>query len=233
MGFRRTGLAAIVFVAMSLAVMAQARQPRREVYSGVSSSDGAVFGYLTGVAAVGGGLYEPGWRLRAMVGHGRYSYHSGALKIHGRVSVLEVTPGRQFVRGPFILKLYGGGHFERHDLTPSDPGNSTRGDKLGIKGIGELWVDMGKRTYLSVDASCSTLYGACSAMAKLGWRIFGVLAIGPQLSAYRKKGYQERRAGSFLRVQKGRYAANLGAGYMRKKGGKRAGYGEFSVEIKF
>jgi hypothetical protein len=137
MEYRVASVAGALFLALVFGGQAEERQPRREVYGGVSSSDGAVFGYLTGVAAIGSGLYEPGWRIRTMVGHGRYSYFSRGLRIRGKVSVLEITPGRQFVRGPLILKLYGGGHFERHDLSPSDPGNSGKGNRLALKGIGE------------------------------------------------------------------------------------------------
>ncbi len=222
----------VVFTACA-AGAGENEQPRREIYSGVSASGGAVFGYLTGVAAIGGGLYSPGWRMRAMAGHGRYSYFSAATRIRGKVSAVEVMPGFQLVRGRFILKLYGGAHFERHDLNRSDPGNAKKGNRLGLKGVGELWVDIGKKAFASLDVSYSSVYSARAAKARLGWRVLRSISLGPELGAFGTRGYKERRAGSFMRAEFGRFAGNLSGGFVRKRGGKRAGYGEFSLEVKF
>lgn len=50
---------------------AQAQDPRAEIFTGLEASNNATTGYLGAGYAFGKGLYEPGWRLRAVGALGR------------------------------------------------------------------------------------------------------------------------------------------------------------------
>jgi hypothetical protein len=66
------GLAAALLT--PIAASAGSDDPHAEIFTGVDASNNAVSGYLGGGYAFGKGLYEPGWRLRAVGSLGRYDY---------------------------------------------------------------------------------------------------------------------------------------------------------------
>ena len=59
---------------MALAAPATAQEPHVEIFTGLEASNNAISGYLGAGYAVGKGLYEPGWRVRAIGSLGRYDY---------------------------------------------------------------------------------------------------------------------------------------------------------------
>jgi hypothetical protein len=53
---------------------AAAQDPHAEIFTGLEASNNAISGYLGAGYAFGKGLYEPGWRVRAVGALGRYDY---------------------------------------------------------------------------------------------------------------------------------------------------------------
>lgn len=51
---------------MASLACAQAQDPRSEIFTGIEASNNATTGYLGAGYAFGKGLYEAGWRLRAV-----------------------------------------------------------------------------------------------------------------------------------------------------------------------
>jgi hypothetical protein len=56
------------------AAFAQSVQPKTEIFTGVEASDNYASVYVGAGTALGKGLYEPGFRLRAVGSFGRYHY---------------------------------------------------------------------------------------------------------------------------------------------------------------
>jgi hypothetical protein len=53
---------------------AAAQDPHSEIFTGLEASNNAISGYLGAGHAFGKGLYERGWRVRAVGALGRYDY---------------------------------------------------------------------------------------------------------------------------------------------------------------
>jgi len=114
-------------------------EPHAEIFTGLEASNNAISGYLGGGYAFGKGLYEPGWRIRAV--GGRYDYQgtlfgSGAdlaTTFDGEGSYGAALLGYQFRQHALIVKLFAGIEAEDQRITPRDPDNSVQGRAVGLK----------------------------------------------------------------------------------------------------
>ena len=111
---------------------AAAQDPHAEIFTGIEASNNATSGYLGAGYAFGKGLYQPGWRLRAVGALGRYDYQgtlfgSGADRsttFDGEASYGAGLLGYQFRTQALIAKLFAGVEAEDQNITPRDPENS-------------------------------------------------------------------------------------------------------------
>ena len=136
--------------------------PKNEYFMGFEASDNYASGYVGAGYALGkAGLYERGWRLRAIGAYGRYHY-DGALLIDGGYvpttfdgedAFLSALVGYQLRNGRLITKLFVGIEAEDQHIVPHDPNNSVQGTALGLRLEQETWFDISPRFYLSADAS--------------------------------------------------------------------------------
>ncbi|MGA9604589.1 MAG: cellulose biosynthesis protein BcsS, partial [Methyloceanibacter sp.] len=135
---RASGAGALCFLALSLfapAVFAQSDQPTAEIFTGLEASDNYASVYVGGGTALGKGLYEPGFRLRAVASFGRYHYDGTLLTdgayvpttFDGEDAFLAALAGYQFRKGSFIAKLFAGIEAEDQHISPHDPNNSVQG----------------------------------------------------------------------------------------------------------
>jgi hypothetical protein len=74
-------------------VSAAAQDPHTEIFTGLEASNNAITGYLGAGYAFGKGLYERGWRIRAVGALGRYDYR-GTLSAPAPISVRPSTARR-------------------------------------------------------------------------------------------------------------------------------------------
>jgi Cellulose biosynthesis protein BcsS len=95
---------------------AQAQDPHSEIFTGLEASNNATTGYLGAGYAFGKGLYEAGWRVRAVGALGRYDY-GGTLfgagselgtTFDGDASYGAALLGYQFRAQALIVKLFAG-----------------------------------------------------------------------------------------------------------------------------
>ena len=126
-------------------VSAAAQDPRSEIFTGLEASNNAITGYLGAGYAFGKGLYERGWRVRAVGALGRYDYRgtlfgAGAdlgTTFDGEASYGAALIGYQFRTQALFLKLFAGVEAEDQSITPRDPENSVQGSAVGLK-LGKL-----------------------------------------------------------------------------------------------
>ena len=126
-------------------ISAAAQDPHSEIFTGLEASNNAISGYLGAGYAFGKGLYERGWRVRAVGALGRYDYRgtlfgAGAdlgKTFDGEASYGAALIGYQFRTQALFLKLFAGVEAEDQSITPRDPENSVQGSAVGLK-LGKL-----------------------------------------------------------------------------------------------
>jgi hypothetical protein len=201
---------------------AQPDSPRTEYFTGFEVSDNYASGYVGGGYALGkAGLYERGFRLRAIGAYGRYDYE-GTLPVDGdylpttfdgQDAYLAALVGYQFRPGRFILKLFAGIEAEDQDIKPHDPNNSVQGSALGFKLQAESWFDLSERYFISADAAYGTAFQEYWAQARLGYRLRPRLSLGLEGGVVGNEEYDAGRGGGFARVEFNTMQVTLSSGF--------------------
>ena len=178
-------------------------------------------GYLGAGYAFGKGLYQPGWRLRAVGALGRYDYRgtlfgSGAdisTTFDGEASYGAALLGYQFRTQALIVKLFAGVEAEDQNITPRDPENSVQGSAVGLKLAAESWLDLSPLWFLSVDASYGTAFQQYWSLARLGHRLGPRFSLGIEGGALGNEEYDTGRCGLFLKANLHAMEITLSGGF--------------------
>lgn len=131
------GIASLILCLFAPVASAQSVEPNTEIFTGVEASDNYASVYVGAGTALGKGLYEPGFRLRAVGSFGRYHYDGTLLTdgayvpttFHGEDAFLAALAGYQFRRGNFIAKLFAGIEAEDQQISPHDPNKRRPGKR--------------------------------------------------------------------------------------------------------
>lgn len=196
--------------------------PRSEYFTGFEVSDNYASGYVGGGYAFSkAGLYEQGFRLRAVGAFGRYHYDS-ALPVDGvylpttfdgQDAFLAALIGYQLRPGRLILKLFAGIEAEDQHIVPHDPNNSVQGSALGLRLQAESWLDLSEKSFLSADAAYGTAFHEYWALARLGYRLTPRFSLGLEGGALGNEEYDAGRGGGFVRVGVRNIEATLSGGF--------------------
>lgn len=160
--------------------------PGREVWAGVDASTHVWLVYSGVTLAPFGGLYDDGLRFRAAGGYGGYTYTnkvSGAdpaqgIQFHAQTYYADFLIGYLKRWGDLTAKGFVGASIISHDITPLDSETVAIGDEVGIKGVIELWLNIGERGWGSLDLAWSSAYSTRTARARLGYRVWPKLSVG-------------------------------------------------------
>lgn len=144
--------------------------------------------YSNATMAPFGSIHEDGVRLRAGGGYGSYSYSGrrrGALKsFQASFAMAEALVGYQLRRGPLTGKAFIGIAALDHQIAPADPiaegGLLAQGLDYGVKGVLELWLNVGSTAWSSLDLSYTTAHNTYAARWRLGYRVLPTISIGPE-----------------------------------------------------
>jgi hypothetical protein len=200
---------------------AQAQDPHSEIFTGLEASNNATTGYLGAGYAFGKGLYEAGWRVRAVGALGRYDYRGtlfGAgsdlgTTFDGDASYGAVLVGYQFRREALFLKLFAGVEAEDQNITPRDPENSVQGSAVGAKLAAESWLDLSPLWFLSVDASYGTAFQQYWSLARVGRRLSPRFSLGLEGGALGNEEYDAGKGGAFLKANLRNLELTLSGGF--------------------
>jgi cellulose biosynthesis protein BcsS len=182
--------------------------PHAELFTGFDASDNSVGGYLGAGYAFGKGLYESGWRLRAVGAFGSYHF-GGSLTVRGVQiptdfdgddSYGAALIGYQLRRQSLFLKFFAGIEAEDQHIVPHDPNNSVQGSEVGLKLQAESWFDYSPRTFFSLDASYGTAFQEYWTLAPVGYRVTPRLSLGIEGGALGNEEYDAARGGAFTRI---------------------------------
>lgn len=158
----------------------------RETWSGVDVARDNWLVYSGTTAAPFGHIHEPGLRLRAAGGYGQYAYTGNrSFDASEDIQTFEATTyfGEVLIGylerfGPLTAKAFAGASYLAHDIAPNDPDNLVIGDEIGLKGVLELWLDIGDIGFTSLDASWNTAFDTRSVRLRTGANVAPGLSAG-------------------------------------------------------
>lgn len=224
------------------------------LYSGVTYSPWSV-------------MHEEGLKLRAAGGYGEYSYTDrvppadpendarqrlDVAKFHAETYYAEFLVGYLMRFGELTAKAFIGPSVIGHEIGGTVPDDETIviGDEFGVKGVIELWLNMGERAWGSLDMSFSTAHDTAAARARTGYRVWPKISLGVEAalnvdaqgqcrmdtalaSKCKKQDYDDNskvldyaRAGVFVRYEMTSGELSLSAGAL---GDKFSAYGDTEI----
>lgn len=138
-------------------------------------------------------MHEEGLKLRTAGGYGEYTYSDRVppkdpdnddrarvdiATFHARTYYAEVLVGYLMRFGELTAKAFVGASVISHDIGPADDETVVIGDEFGVKGVIELWLNMGERGWGSLDMSFSSAHDTASARARTGYRVWPKISLG-------------------------------------------------------
>ncbi len=162
----------------------------REIWAGADVSQNVWLLYSGVTIAPWSGIYDPGLRVRAAGAFGGYSYSDRVanedpdgpvrrpVRFHAQTYVSDILIGYLARFGELTAKAFIGASMIGHDISPTDDETVAIGTEVGLKGVLELWLNIGERGWGSLDLSWSEAHETRSARARLGYRIQPELSIG-------------------------------------------------------
>ncbi|MFN0218767.1 MAG: cellulose biosynthesis protein BcsS [Hyphomicrobium sp.] len=208
-------------LAVALADPVVPPQPRygwREVWGGADATRDVWLLY-TGVtlAPWSDDIYADGLRLRASSGYGQYSYRGAVTaptpcgapafdpctyttrRFNVDHSYIDALIGYHKRYGELTAKAFIGVAAISHRLDASDPDNAVAGDDFGVKGVVELWLNLGPRGWTSLDLNYTTAHDTAAARWRAGWRMLPTVSLGPEVRYDVNADDDAGRVGAFLR----------------------------------
>lgn len=143
-----------------------------------------------GTVAPFGGLNDDGWRLRAVLGYGRYSYSGRQLSPPGQrhltfsdhVAFADAMLGYQRQFGALTAKGFLGLAVVDHDPSLPDTTANVSGSEFGPKLQVELWHDPGGINWTALNASYTTAHDTYALDLRSGFRLSDRFSVGTQLT---------------------------------------------------
>jgi len=219
---KRSWGTALPYLGLCLSASAAPDAPRTEYFTGFELNDAYASGYVGGGYAFGkAGLYEEGWRVRAVGAYGRYHYDGALLNdgvyvpttFEGQDTFAAALVGYQLRPGRLILKLFAGIEAEDQHIVPHDPNNSVQGSALGLRLHAESWLDLSERLFVSADATYGTAFQEYWALTRLGFRLGERFSLGLEGGVVGNEEYDAARAGGFARMNFRALEVTLSSGF--------------------
>lgn len=162
----------------------------RETYAGADVTSDVWLLYSGVTLAPMSDIYGDGIRLRAAGGYGQYRYRghrSGdpprtTREFSATISYVEALVGYQQRIGQLTAKAFVGISAIDHTISPADPiaagGLLTQGLDYGLKGVLELWLNLGSDAWTSLDTSWTSAHQTYAGRWRLGYRVLPTVSVG-------------------------------------------------------
>ncbi len=158
------------------------------MWAGADVSENVWLVYSGVTLAPWSGIYDDGWRFRAAGGYGAYQYHSTVWdasledtrrqRFDARTYYADILVGYLKRFGPLTAKGFVGASVISHDIEPLDEQAVAFGDEVGVKGVLELWLNIGEQGWGSLDLSWASAHETRAARTRLGYRISPAVSLG-------------------------------------------------------
>lgn len=163
-----------------------------------------------------GGIRDDGWRLRAGAGYWRYAddpvkwvprlgERKVSLKRTGSFADLLLGYHKGF--GALTVKAYAGIAYANEQWWQDGADAGSPGSDLSAKILVESWLNLTPEIFAQFDAGWTSLRSTITARARLGYRIFPSLSVGPEagywsaVDAESDSGVAAWRYGAFVRFE--------------------------------
>lgn len=213
--------------------------PTHEISGGVDAKTGGWAGYAGYMMAIGGNLYQDGWRLRLMSGYGNYWFGKeyGA-SFRGAVTFGEVLAGYQLTYGALTVKLFAGLAGDIDGGSGWDQRDDFRrwwSTTWTAKGAVETWLNLTDHAFGQLDVSYFTLDQSYSTRLRLGYRLSPHISIGPELrlSGNLDYGDSSNRVGGFVRLESVLGEVSISGGAATDRGEAAGAYGTANLLYRF
>lgn len=194
-GSRRSGACRLVALALaagsapfaSVAADPAQSQSGREVWAGADVSSNVWLVYSGVTFAPWSAIHEEGFRFRAAGGYGEYAYDrtpeeninpDRATRFEAETYFADFLIGYLARWGDLTAKAFVGASTISHDISPTDHETIAIGDETGVKGVIELWLNIGEHGWGSLDLSWASAHNTRAARARLGYRVWPKLSVG-------------------------------------------------------
>jgi hypothetical protein len=173
----------------ALADPAKSPTSGREVWAGADISSNVWLVYSGVTFAPWSGIHDEGWRFRAAGGYGEYEYDRAPepdehrnwdrpLSFHAETYFADFLVGYLKRFGELTAKAFAGVSTLSHDIEPLDDETMAVGDEIGVKGVIELWLNIGQNAWAQIDLSWASAHDTRAARARLGYRLQPKLSVG-------------------------------------------------------
>ena len=178
------GLACLAPVA--IADTAKPAAANSEMWVGADAANDVWLLYSGSTLAPFGSVQADGFLLRAAGGYGQYAYSGqrrGTLRrFRAAFGFAEALAGYQKRIGPLTAKAFVGIAAIDHTISPEDPvalgGLLMQGTDYGVKGVLELWLNLGTDGWASLDSSWTSAHQTYSSRLRVGYRVSAPFSIG-------------------------------------------------------
>lgn len=152
----------------------------REIWAGADVSSNVWLAYSGVTIAPWGGIYDNGWRFRAAGGYGEYAYRPVREDVDNQVRnyYADFLVGYLQRFGELTAKAFVGPSLISHNPIRDDTMTVLIGEEVGVKGVLELWLNIGDRGWGSLDLSWSSAHDTRAARARVGYRVWPKLSLG-------------------------------------------------------
>lgn len=160
----------------------EAQPAGREIWAGADISKNVWLVYSGVTIAPWSGMHDDGWRFRTAGGYGEYEYDGndgvGAARFHAQTYYADLLVGYLKRFGELTAKGFVGASIISHDISPLDPETVAIGEEVGVKGVIELWLNIGENAWGQLDLSWSSAHNTRAARARIGYRVWPKLSLG-------------------------------------------------------
>lgn len=173
---------------VSTAASADESPSGREVWAGADVSTNVWLVYSGVTLAPWSAIHGEGFRFRAAGGYGEYEYSdrvasidpsfSRPVRFHAQTYFADILAGYQKRFGELTAKAFAGASVISHDISPTDEETVAIGDEVGVKGVVELWLNIGESAWGSLDLSWASAHNTRAARSRIGYRVWPKLSLG-------------------------------------------------------
>ncbi len=151
------------------AAAAAADRRQTEVWAGADGFSRVWSSYMGASIAPFGSILEDGTRIRIVTGYGRYQFGGKQARVQGRVGFVDGLLGYHLRTGELTVKVFSGVAFAHNTYTPYQPVEAGNARTLGAKGLVELWYNLPRDGFASLDVGYATVMSSAWARGRLGF----------------------------------------------------------------
>lgn len=184
------GLAALTALSGAAAANPAEAPQGREIWAGADVSTNVWLVYSGITLAPWSAIHDEGFRFRAAGGYGEYKYDrtqetlddgqvsQRPTQFHAETYFADFLVGYLKRFGELTAKAFVGASIISHEISPTDTETIAIGDETGVKGVIELWLNIGESGWGSLDLSWASAHNTRAARARLGYRVWPKLSVG-------------------------------------------------------